>query len=73
MTRNTEFSLPGMREEARTTVSLGPTLIGWSRLAMRDSTAIGSPCDPVQMSTVSSSGRLGRSSEATSMPPGMRR
>ena len=54
-------------------LGLGPTLIGWSRLAMRDRAAMGSPCEPVQMSTVSSSGRSVRSSDDTSMPPGIRR
>jgi hypothetical protein len=31
------------------TVSPSPISIAWSILAMRESTAIGSPCDPVDM------------------------
>ena len=49
MTRYTAFSLPGIRLEARMTVSPLPTSIWCSRLAMRPSTAIGSPWDPVLM------------------------
>jgi len=57
ITRLTEFSLPGISDDASTIVSPGPTSISWSRLAMRDSAAIGSPCDPVQINTAWSSGR----------------
>ena len=56
MTRLTAFSLPGISDDASTTVSPGPILIWWSLLAMRDSAAIGSPCEPVQISTTWSSG-----------------
>jgi len=56
ITRYTAFSFPGMREDANTTVSPGPTETLWSRLAIRLSTAIGSPCEPVHMSTTSSGG-----------------
>ena len=49
MMRYTAFSLPGMRLDARMTVSPSPTSTAWSRLAMRLSTAIGSPCEPVDM------------------------
>jgi hypothetical protein len=42
------FSLPGISELASSTVSFGPMRIRWSRLAIRDSAAMGSPCDPVQ-------------------------
>ena len=52
------------------TVSPSAMRIGWSRPAIRDSADIGSPCDPVEISTTS----CGRSSSAsrmsTSMPPG---
>ena len=49
------FSLPGISELASSTVSPVPTRIMWSRLAIRDSAAIGSPCDPVQTSVTFSS------------------
>ena len=38
-----------MTELAISTVSPSPTRILWSRLAIRDSAAIGSPCEPVQI------------------------
>ncbi len=56
MTRYTAFSLPGMRLEASSTVSPSPTSMRWSRLAMRDRAAIGSPWLPVQIRTTSLSG-----------------
>ena len=46
------FSLPGITELAISTVSPSPTRILWSRLAIRDSAAIGSPCEPVQTSAI---------------------
>ncbi|MNW53945.1 hypothetical protein D3C74_315260 [compost metagenome] len=55
MMRKTAFSLPGMSDEARITVSPWPTETLWSPFAMRDSAAMGSPCEPVHMSTTSSS------------------
>ena len=70
MTRKTAFSLPGIRLEASTTVSPSPTSIRWSRLAIRDSAAIGSPCEPVQTSTTWSSGSLSSALTSTSTPSG---
>ncbi|CPU64079.1 Uncharacterised protein [Mycobacteroides abscessus] len=55
MMRKTAFSLPGMSDDARMTVSPWPTWTLWSPFAMRDRAAMGSPCDPVHMSTISSS------------------
>src|SRR5665811_982042 len=49
MMRYTAFSLPGIREDASNTVSPSPTSILWSRLAIRESAAIGSPWEPVQI------------------------
>ena len=65
MTRDTAFSLPGISEDASRIVSPGPTEMLWSRLAIRDSAAIGSPCDPVQISTTCSSGSAASSSGVT--------
>ena len=48
MTRPTAFSLPGMSDDARITVSPSLIRIGGRRLAIRDSAAIGSPCEPVR-------------------------
>ena len=73
ITRFTAFSFPGINDDANTTVSDGPTEMAWSRLAIRERTAIGSPCDPVQISTALSSGRFARSSADTRVPSGMRR
>ena len=70
MTRKTEFSLPGMSDDARITVSPSPTRIAWSRLAIRDSADIGSPCEPVQTSTTLSSGRSSSALASTIRPPG---
>ena len=52
-------------------MSSSPTEISWLRLAIRDSTAIGSPCDPVQISTASSSGNLDSSSNEIKISPGI--
>jgi hypothetical protein len=49
MTLEIAFSLPGMTELAIRMVSPSPIRILWSRLAMRDSAARGSPWDPVQI------------------------
>ncbi len=57
MTRLIGFSLPGICDDASTTVSPWPIRTLWSLLAIRDSAAIGSPCDPVHISTTWSSGR----------------
>ena len=57
MTRKTEFSLPGMREEAKMTVSPGSMVtLRCSEWAIRDRAAIGSPCEPVTMRTLSCGG-----------------
>jgi hypothetical protein len=57
ITRPIAFSLPGMARAEITTVSSGPTLTWrWSSIAMRDSAAIGSPCDPVAMQRTSCEG-----------------
>ena len=58
ITRYTAFSLPGISDDASTTVSPSLIRIWWSRLAIRDSAAIGSPCEPVEISTTSSSGSV---------------
>ena len=50
MTPEMAFSLPGITELAIRMVSPSPTRILWSRLAIRDSAAIGSPWEPVQIS-----------------------
>ncbi len=70
MTRKTEFSLPGISEDARITVSPSPMRMKWSRLAMRDSADIGSPCEPVQTSTIFSSGRSSSCLTSTISPAG---
>ena len=50
MTRYTEFSLPGISEEASTTISPGSIVtVRWDPTDMRDNAAIGSPCEPVAM------------------------
>ncbi|MEJ7755029.1 MAG: hypothetical protein WKF83_00700 [Nocardioidaceae bacterium] len=47
--------MPGISEEASTTVSPGSMRTrSWSRLAIRDSADIGSPWEPVETSTISS-------------------
>ena len=61
---------PGTSDEARTTVSPGAILIGWSRAAIRASADIGSPCDPVEISTICSGGSSSASRRSTSRPPG---
>jgi hypothetical protein len=70
MIRYTAVSLPGISEEARITVSPSATRIGWSRPAIRDSADIGSPCDPVEMSTIPSGGSSSASRMSTMSPPG---
>ena len=62
-----------MSELASSTVSPSVTRMTWSRLAIRDSAAIGSPWEPVQMSTTSSGGHSSISRESTSRPAGTRR
>ena len=70
ITRNTEFSLPGIREEASTTRSPSSSCTWWSPLAMRDRAAIGSPWEPVTMSTISSSRYLSTLRMSTRIPFG---
>ena len=70
MTLLTADSFPGTRDEASRTVSPAAMRMGWSRLAMRESAAIGSPCDPVQMRTTDSGGSSSTSRESTSSPGG---
>ena len=67
------FSLPGISELASSTVSPSPMRIMWSRLAIRDSAAIGSPCEPVQISVILSSGSFSSSLRSTTRPLGMLR
>ena len=71
MTRLTEFSLPGMRDEAKMTVSPGSrVMLRCSPWAMRDRAAMGSPWDPVAMRTRSSGGREDTSLASMSTPSG---
>ena len=57
MTRKTAFSLPGISELARTTVSPSSMWTKlWLRWAIRASADSGSPCEPVEISTVRSGG-----------------
>ena len=71
MTRKTEFSLPGMREEAKMTVSPGSMVtLRCSECAIRDSAAIGSPCEPVTMRTCSCGGNEVMSRASMRTPSG---
>ena len=70
MILDTAVSLPGTSEEASTTVSPSAIRIGWSRPAIRDSADIGSPCDPVEISTMFSGGISSASRSSTISPPG---
>ena len=55
MVRATASSLPGIGEAETMTVSPGSmVMLRWSRLLMRVSPDIGSPCEPVVMTTSSS-------------------
>ena len=57
MTRPMAFSFPGMARAESTTVSSGPSLTKrWSSIAIRESAAIGSPCDPVARHSTSCAG-----------------
>ncbi len=68
MTRKTEFSLPGIRLEASTTVSPGSIAIrSWLRAAIRDSADIGSPWEPVEMMTTWLGSKLVRSFSSISV------
>ena len=61
MTRYTAVSLPGTSELASTTVSPAAMVTWrWSPRAIRPSALIGSPCDPVDMSTIRSRRQLHR-------------
>ncbi len=52
------------------TVSPSAILIGWSRPAILDSADIGSPCEPVEISTICSGGISSASRGSTIRPPG---
>ena len=66
------FSLPGISDEAIRTVSPGSRLTcWWLLLAMRDSAAIGSPCEPVDINTILFGGAA--SILSTTTPSGTRR
>ena len=69
MIRDTADSLPGTSDDARITVSPSAIRIGWSRPAIRDSADIGSPCEPVEISTIWSGGISSASLRSTSRPP----
>lgn len=62
-----------MSELASSTVSPGPMSMMWSLLAMRDSAAIGSPCDPVQIITISVAGSFSSTFMSTTRPAGILR
>ena len=64
------FSLPGTAELAMRMVSPSPTRILWSRLAIRASAAIGSPCEPVQISVALWAGSFSSCSSGTTRPWG---
>ena len=70
MIRFTALSFPGTSDEARITVSPSAIRIGWSRAAIRASADIGSPCDPVEISTIRSGGISSASRSSTTSPPG---
>ncbi len=59
-----------MSDDARMTVSPAAMRIGWSRPAIRDSADIGSPCEPVEISTTSLGGISSASRRSMSSPPG---
>ena len=74
MTRKTAFSLPGISEDARTTVSPSPMWTKWwLRCAIRLSALSGSPWLPVETSTCRSGGSSASSLASTSTPGGTRR
>jgi hypothetical protein len=65
------FSLPGISDEASTTVSPSSMCTKlWLRWAIRDSAESGSPCDPVEISTTFSGGRSARSLASSSVSGG---
>jgi hypothetical protein len=71
-TRQTAVSLPGTSDDASTTVSSASMRTWrWSRLAMRDSADIGSPCEPVEMRHSCSGGRSSISFASTMSPGGI--
>ena len=47
-----------------------PTWMRWSPLAIRDRAAMGSPCEPVDISTILSSGKSSTFFRSTRMPSG---
>ena len=59
-----------MSDDARMTVSPAAMRIGWSRPAIRDSADIGSPCDPVEISTTSPGGISSASRRSIEQPAG---
>ena len=65
------LSLPGMSELASRKVSPSLIWIWWSPFAIRASAAIGSPCDPVQMSVTLLSGIESSFFASTTRPRGM--
>ena len=68
MTVEMAFSLPGITELAIRMVSPSPTRILWSRFAIRESAAIGSPCEPVQIRVALLAGRRSSCSSGTMRP-----
>ena len=62
-----------MSDDARITVSPSLIRMRWSLAAIRDSAAIGSPCEPVETRTIWSSGSLSMTSTATTRSGGIRR
>ena len=70
MTVEMAFSLPGITELAIRMVSPSPTRILWSRFAIRESAAIGSPCDPVQIRVTLLAGSFSSCSSGTIRPFG---
>ena len=71
ITLETAFSLPGIRELARMTVSPSSMCTKlWLRWAIRLSADSGSPCDPVEISTVRSGGTSSMSRLSMSVSEG---
>ena len=68
MTLEMAFSLPGITELAIRMVSPSPTRILWSRFAIRDSAAIGSPWEPVQTRVALLAGSFSSWSSGTIRP-----
>jgi hypothetical protein len=62
-----------MSELASSTVSPSVMRMTWSRLAMRDSAAIGSPCEPVQTRQTLCAGIFSSCFMSTTSPSGTSR